>query len=241
MRERLFRFKQFSVLHEKSAMKVGADAVLLGSWVDLENCRSALDVGCGCGIISLMMAQRSETTFITAIDIDSASVNECELNFRNSLWNSRLEVYEFNYLDFCDKCRRENILYDHVVSNPPYYDSGVNVDFTDSRVVARHKSELSPISLLTSSVDLLTENGKISVICPSFWYDKLIEEGEKVGLYLSRVLKVRGNYNAQFKRILLEFSKSKLLPDNKVLTMEIDRGVPTDEYKVLVEEFYLKL
>lgn len=241
MRERLFRFKQFSVLHEKSAMKVGVDAVLLGSWVDLQNCRNVLDVGCGCGIISLMIAQRSETTYITAIDIDPASVDECEFNFCNSLWNSRLEAFKFNYSDFCDKCRRENILYDHIVSNPPYYDSGVNVDFTDSRVVARHKSELSPISLLSLSVDLLTENGKISVICPSFWYDKLIEEGEKIGLYLSRCLKVRGNYNAQFKRILLEFSKSRLSVDNRELTMEIDRGMPTDEYKILVGEFYLKM
>ena len=60
MRVRLFRFKQFSVCHQNSAMKIGVDAVLLGAWIDVNNCNTFLDVGCGCGVISLMIAQRSQ-------------------------------------------------------------------------------------------------------------------------------------------------------------------------------------
>ena len=52
-----FRFKEFTINQDKTAMKVGTDAVLLGAWCSLETCPDTiLDVGSGTGLISLMMA-----------------------------------------------------------------------------------------------------------------------------------------------------------------------------------------
>ena len=58
MSETSFRFKQFTIHQEKCAMKVGTDAVLLGSWVLPENANHILDIGSGTGIIALMLAQK---------------------------------------------------------------------------------------------------------------------------------------------------------------------------------------
>ena len=68
-REKIFRFKQFSVLNDKSAMKVGTDGVLLGAWADVTGATKILDVGTGTGLIALMIAQRSGAD-ITGIEID---------------------------------------------------------------------------------------------------------------------------------------------------------------------------
>lgn len=54
-----FRFKQFTVWHDRCAMKVGTDGVLIGAWCDVVGCRRILDVGCGTGLVALMAAQRS--------------------------------------------------------------------------------------------------------------------------------------------------------------------------------------
>ena len=40
-----FSFKQFTVYHDRCAMKVGTDGVLLGAWVDVVSARNILDVG----------------------------------------------------------------------------------------------------------------------------------------------------------------------------------------------------
>ena len=43
-----FRFKQFTILQDRCAMKVGTDGTLLGAWVDLSGAEKILDIGTGC-------------------------------------------------------------------------------------------------------------------------------------------------------------------------------------------------
>ena len=86
-----FRFKQFTVFHDKCAMKVGIDGVLLGAWTDVTNAESILDVGTGSGLIALMLAQRSEAT-VTAIDIDADAVIQANENIENSVWRSKISA-----------------------------------------------------------------------------------------------------------------------------------------------------
>ena len=65
-------FRQFTV-HRKNAMKVGTDAVLLGSWVQtLESTIRILDIGTGTGLIALMLAQKSDAV-IDAMDVDEGA------------------------------------------------------------------------------------------------------------------------------------------------------------------------
>ena len=86
-----FKFKQFSVFHDKCAMKVGVDGVLIGAWAMVENAGEILDIGTGSGLIALMLAQRSKA-HITAIDIDQQAVLQATENVQNSQWEHRITV-----------------------------------------------------------------------------------------------------------------------------------------------------
>ena len=67
-----FRFKQFTVWHDRCAMKVGTDGVLIGAWCDVAGCRRILDVGCGTGLIALMAAQRTAPEVqVDGVEIDA--------------------------------------------------------------------------------------------------------------------------------------------------------------------------
>ena len=112
----MFRFKQFAVDHDRSSMKVGTDAVLLGAWCDVGGAHRVLDVGTGCGVIALMVAQRTPGSCrIHAIDIDQASVSEAQGNFLRSPWSHRLTVQLVDVNDFFSQAS-----FDLIVSNPPY-------------------------------------------------------------------------------------------------------------------------
>jgi tRNA1Val (adenine37-N6)-methyltransferase len=76
-----FAFKQFTIRHDRCAMKVGTDGVLLGAWTDIRHARRILDIGTGTGLIALMLAQRCPDAIITALDIDSEAINQAQENF----------------------------------------------------------------------------------------------------------------------------------------------------------------
>lgn len=55
MSQPFFQFKQFTVWHDKCAMKVGTDGVLLGAWTPVESSARILDIGTGTGLVALML------------------------------------------------------------------------------------------------------------------------------------------------------------------------------------------
>ena len=76
-----FTFKQFHVAHDRCAMKVGTDGILLGAWAPVTNARRVLDIGSGSGLIALMLAQRSPADCrIDAVELDSNAARQAREN-----------------------------------------------------------------------------------------------------------------------------------------------------------------
>lgn len=239
MKERLFRFKQFSVKHQLSAMKVGVDAVLLGAWADIADVRSVLDVGTGCGVIALAVAQRASDARILAIDIDTPSVVEASENFANSPWSQRLEAQNVSFdLLLADTTEQ----FDLVISNPPFFDSGVD-PHSDSRMRARHVGELSPFSILGGAGKLLSPQGRVAMIVSADMEDRLCEFADASGLCLLRGLRVKGTPAAPPKRFLAEFIRKCCSGgENRIETLTIQTAPEayTEEYIALTKGYYIK-
>jgi tRNA1Val (adenine37-N6)-methyltransferase len=93
-----FRFKQFSVRQEQSAMKVGTDGVLLGAWVQATEPGCILDIGTGTGVIALMLAQRFPSASVHAIEIETTAYEQALENVANAPFGSRLKVFHASLL-----------------------------------------------------------------------------------------------------------------------------------------------
>lgn len=215
-------------------MKVGVDAVLLGTWAGLDPI-DILEVGEGCGVISLILAQRFPRAKIKGIDIDQNSVEEAEYNFKESPWSERLES---KIEKFPEETLAVGKRYDLIVSNPPYFASGITNPLTP-REKARHQDSLSAFSLLENADLLLTERGRLSIITPSEFYDKIIERSKLKGYKLLRECRVKDKEGRPEKRVMLEFSFVGDTGEQEHITL-FDKGVPTPQYRKMCKDLYLK-
>jgi len=233
-----FQCKEFTILQDKTAMKVGTDGVLLGAWVELnESLKSILDIGTGTGLIALQIAQRIDCKTIDALEIESNAFEQAVGNFENSDWSDRLFCYHTSLQEFANEIDEK---YDLIISNPPYYNDTFK-DVENKRAIARHTITLSFNTLLSSSAKLLSEFGTCAFIVPYKEEDVFIKIAKDNKLFPQRITRVRGNINTNFKRSLLQFSFSNLNPVIDELAIEIERHVFTEKYINIVKDFYINL
>jgi len=240
MSQKPFKFKQFEVLQDRCAMKIGTDGVLLGAWADIsENTDSILDVGTGTGVIALMMAQRCSAQLIDALEIDEAAYEQAVENFERSDWGDRLFCYHAEFGEFVEEMQDEE-KYDLIISNPPFYNSDFK-SASEERDMARFQDALPFELLLEGSTYLLSEEGKLAVIIPKDQEQVFLKIAGNFNLFPEKITYVKGTPTSAIKRclVLLGAKPIKVIKDE--LIIEHERHQYTNEYQKLVAPFYLKM
>jgi tRNA1Val (adenine37-N6)-methyltransferase len=231
-----FRFKQFIVEDDRSSMRVGTDAVLLGSWINPENASEILDIGTGCGILALMMAQKSPA-YITAIDIDEVSANQASLNFQQSIWDKRLKILHLSFQDFV---KHHQDQFDLILTNPPWFSNSLKSP-RNIRNIARHDDHLKPRDLFEGVKKILRGNGRFYIIIPADDQSSIVEIAGENNLFLNRQMMVIPKPGRKPKRILMDFTFSS--PDHIITEEMIIRREDnsfTNEYRKLTGDYYLE-
>lgn len=234
MSNKCFAFKQFAIAHDKCAMKVGTDGVLLGAWVSIDNTNLILEIGTGSGLIALMVAQRSGAS-IVAIEIDELAAKQAKENVVATNWANRIEVINEDFVNYSDSRK-----YDLIISNPPYFENSL-ISPSDSRSKARHTDSLSYNILVTKSSQMLSEIGRLCLIIPAESGEKIVNIAVENGLHLTKKIDVLPKPGRPAKRILLEFSKLSTPIIIGELIIEISRHQYSDDYISLTKSFYLKM
>ena len=227
-----FKCKQFTIIQDKSAMKVGTDGFLLGAYANCVSASHILDIGTGTGLIALMLAQRSNA-IIDAIEIDMNACEEACENISNSKWSGRITVFHKSFQEYAKNCIHK---YGLIVSNPPYFSNSLK-NPNKNRSMARHDDALPTNELFDGVNHLLTPDGIFTVIIPADNLSDFETEANKPELHLIDLLKIKPTPNKPAKRVIASFSPQKQIL--KVSEMVIESGgrhVYSDRFKELVKD-----
>jgi hypothetical protein len=162
----VFHFRGISVEHRASAQKIGTDATLLagylrvhgGEWGLSGETRGA-DLGAGCGVIGLLLAQRWPYLRVDLVEKDALSAEECRFNAANTQLDERATAVHAALPQWTP-----NGPLDWAVSNPPYF-KGLPAG-NERRDAARHQAHLPPEVLASWFRRWVKPNGWLALVVP---------------------------------------------------------------------------
>ncbi len=232
-----FSFKQFTVHQGDCAMKVTTDACIQGAWTPVpKEAKQILDIGAGTGLLSLMLAQKTPSAIIDAVELDEKAAMQARKNFVDSPWADHLNVICSDIQGYTAEHK-----YDLIISNPPFFNHSLKGP-EEARNNARHTTTLTYEDLFKSIDANLNTGGLASVLLPrpeSDLWEKLVE---KNGWHIHNSLHVKDNDNAIVKRIV--FLLGRHSPDKRQtqqLVIKQSDGSYTEPFKQLLRPYYLKL
>ena len=115
MANSFFKFKQFTIHQERSAMRVSTDGVLLGAWSRVEKSNRILDIGTGSGCIAITLALAFPSARVQAVDVSEEAL---QIARHNAISNAAPVL--FQQKDILNYKAEKEEKYDLIVSNPPY-------------------------------------------------------------------------------------------------------------------------
>jgi tRNA1Val (adenine37-N6)-methyltransferase len=235
MANNYFNFRQFSINQSGTVFRVGTDGVLLGAWAETAGASTVLDIGTGTGLIAIMIAQREPDAVITAIEPDRDSFDTAMMNISASPWTDRIEAKNLTLKKFTESTDQK---FDLIVSNPPYFTGSLR-NRDEIKAGFRHSFSLPHDELVNSALHLLSENGILSLILPYAEGTLFVAEAAFAGLYCCRMTRVKPLPRSPVNRLLLEFSRTRITPSLKILTIgHPSSGGHSKDYIEIVKEFY---
>ncbi|XZF16162.1 tRNA1(Val) (adenine(37)-N6)-methyltransferase [Chitinophagaceae bacterium MMS25-I14] len=231
-----FSFKQFSIHQERCAMKVSTDACIQGAWTPVRpHVKNVLDIGCGTGLLSLMLAQRSADIHIDSIELDEDAMKQAQQNVAASPWKDRIEVMLGDARNFPFGKK-----YDLIICNPPFFNNSL-LGGNNARNHARHTVTLSQDDLFDAIHRNLADGGYACILLPAAEKKLWEETVQRNGWHLDNYLLVKDNPDAAVKRIISCCSQEPGDKKEETLTIKDEKGSYTDGFTELLRPFYLKL
>lgn len=229
-----FQFKQFRIEQDQCGMKVSTDACILGAWTEVKNAQRVLDIGAGTGLLSLMLAQRSEAS-IDAVEIDQSAYEQAQENIAKSPWSHRLSIYHQRIQDFRPV---DGQSYDLIVSNPPFYPDHFPSD-DPQKNGALHATLLSFEELLENILSLMSPQGRCVILLPERQMQDFTKLAAAKGLKLNRQLIVRDRQGKRILRLIHSFSQTETPLSSQELLIKNPEGSYSEDYTNLLKDYYL--
>ena len=160
----VLNYKDLKIVQDSEGFKFSLDSVLLANFVSI-NLRSKkiLDIGCGNGIISILLSQKTNA-FITGVEIQNESYELAQKSVEINGLNDRISIINADIKELYKNIESDS--FDVIVSNPPYFsvkDTSLK-NLNANKMQARHELSLNYKDVIIVAKKLLKNNGNLALV-----------------------------------------------------------------------------
>ncbi|MDD3323917.1 MAG: methyltransferase [Sulfurospirillaceae bacterium] len=214
----------------KSGYRYNSDTLLLYDFASFFIKKgSVLDVGCGCGILGLLLKRDFPSILLEQIDIQQENVSLAEKNANEN--NLHVTILCGNFLT-----QKYNTKYDYIVSNPPFYYNGGTKSDNKHLSISRDEEHLPFEQFAKKSSKILANRGSLIFCYDARRLDYVCSCLSQNGLKIQEVRFVHARAGKEASLVLIHARKNsktlcKVLPPICVYEGEIFSQYVQDIYK----------
>ncbi|MDR3568049.1 MAG: methyltransferase [Syntrophobacteraceae bacterium] len=155
------------VCQEQKGYRFSLDAVLLAGLTRIDKNDRVLELGTGCGIISLILAYRAKTERkIAAVEIQPELAELARKNVEQNHFGDTIEVHRLDFREGAGVLAAGS--FDLVLSNPPYRKPGAGrVNPDRQKALARHELTATVTDVFEAARRLVPTGGRVAVVYPA--------------------------------------------------------------------------
>jgi tRNA1Val (adenine37-N6)-methyltransferase len=143
------------VLQKRKGYRFSVDAALLADFIQTKNSDRCLELGTGCGIISLLLSTKPFFQ-ITAVEIQESLADLAMRNVRLNKLESRISIIHADFL-----CFRPGYKFDVIFSNPPYIKMQAGqLSESSEKSIAKHELKCDILGIMQKTEELLKKKGR---------------------------------------------------------------------------------
>lgn len=221
---------QLELYQLENGYRYNSDTLFLYDFISASKLRGdILDVGCGCGILGLLVA-RDSSVILKGIDINP-------INVQISQYNASVNgiTAEFITGDFSEF--KSEIKFDFIISNPPFYHSNVIKSPNSHIAKSRYSNSLSLEQFLASCNRNLKPKGVLYFCYDAKQIRDILVLFDKFKLNLTKMKFVYPKINQNAKIVLIEAKKSSKSMCEILPPLVVFDG---DEFSIETKEIFKK-
>ncbi len=148
--------QNLKIVQNKTYYTFSSDSVVLANFVKTKKEDVCVEIGAGCGVISILVNAKNRLKKIYAFELQKEMFELCEKNIKLNNLQEKIEVFNENIKNFEKKLKKSSV--DVVFSNPPYFKE-TNFKSNSIRKIAREEVCLDSETLIETASKLLKDGG----------------------------------------------------------------------------------
>ena len=231
-------YKNRKIFQDTDCFSFSLDSIMLANFATIRlKDKKIVDLGCGNGVIPLIMSLRCDKKII-GVELQSKLVDMAKRSVDYNGLNDVIEIINTNMKDYVSDETFES--FDLITCNPPYFKVNDKNFFNDNieKVIARHEVEITLSELMVIVKKLLKNNGNFAIVHRTDRLMEILSEFRKNNIEPKRVRFVHEKSNKESTLVLIEGQKNGkvgLKVENPFILYNED-GSETEEYKKLLVE-----
>ena len=231
-------YKNRKIFQDTDCFSFSLDSIMLANFATIRlKDKKIVDLGCGNGVIPLIMSLRCNKKII-GVELQSKLADMAKRSVDYNGLNDVIEIINTNMKDYVSDETFES--FDLITCNPPYFKVNDKNYFNDNieKVIARHEVEITLSELMIIVKKLLKNNGNFAIVHRTDRLMEILSEFRKNNIEPKRVRFVHEKSNKESTLVLIEGQKNGkvgLKVENPFILYNED-GSETEEYKKLLVE-----